>query len=310
VWMSVALSLDDARDKVRWAKHHLDELRPQIEAFEQRDNHTISGQIDADAGVYRFFVQGLEPIDPDWGLRIGDCLNNARSALDFLMVRLISRVLGTDPIEIRDGFPIAETPGDFRVRKELRELLAFTGYLTRIEELQPFNEWNESIWGLGPFGGSLKPILTVPEALRRLARLNNIDKHRTLHPAWIGGTLDFRTVIAAIPRDLMIGDPNQSGGGLVSSQGEIGPHVDGAQVGSLYFRTPLPYVWEPSEVDMNRYFALKVSFADARVFEGVLEQLSFCIWGVESVLNIFDPVFTHGDPPLPVTASLPKRKRS
>src|SRR5665213_4058059 len=105
---------NDAWDKIRWAKHHFETLRRQIEPFEKRDSHTFSYEVNPDEGKYTFYVHGLEVVDPDWGLIIGDCLHNARTALDYLIVRLVGYVTGEDPKEIRTvSFPIFDEESDF-----------------------------------------------------------------------------------------------------------------------------------------------------------------------------------------------------
>jgi len=96
------LDLADAYEKLRWAKHHFEILRPQIEAFEKRDAHRVSVEIDADAGEYVFYVHDLEIPNRDWGLIIGDCIHNARTALDYVVVRLWALVTNVDPNEVED----------------------------------------------------------------------------------------------------------------------------------------------------------------------------------------------------------------
>ncbi len=144
------LSLDDAWDKLRWAKKHFEVLRGQIEPFEQRDAHRISVEVDVERGEYKFYVSGLEDPDPDWGLLIGDCLHNARTALDYVMVRLWAQTTGQDPRDVGNvQFPIYDDPGEFASKVgRLRKNLPFSGYLARIEELQPFNAFNPSVWGV------------------------------------------------------------------------------------------------------------------------------------------------------------------
>jgi hypothetical protein len=294
----VAVTLDDAWAKLRRAEHHFETLRPEIEAFEQRDSHTFSYQVDADIGQYTFYVHDLEMVDPDWGLAIGDCLHNARTALDYLLVRLVAHVTGEDPREIKNvSFPIFDDPGDFasRVGSLRKKHPALHAYVTRIEELQPFNNGNVAIWGMNDFPSNARVarMALLPAALQRLTDLDNIDKHRIVHPAWVGA------VFHAAPFPGIPADFRQQG----ASMG-LGPFEDGAEVGSLRFETPLPQEWHPTQVDMKRHFALEVSFAQPLAVNGVLEVLPLCIWGVHNVLTLFDPVFTHGQPPLPVTTAL------
>jgi hypothetical protein len=54
---------------------------------------------------------------------------------------------------------------------------------------------------------------------------------------------------------------------------------------------------------MKRCFPLQVAFGEPSPFQGVLEVLPLCLWGAESVLTIFEPVFRSvPKPPLPATA--------
>jgi hypothetical protein len=256
-------------------------------------HHTISVDVNVETGEYLFYVHGLEATDPDWGLAIGDCLHNARTALDYLMVRLVALATGESPRDIETlSFPIENDPAKLassfrRLRDEHPNL---SGYFARIEELQPFNTGNPSIWGTGP-ASPRTYFHGLPGALQRLSQLDIIDKHRIVHAAWVG-TAPFRASVQA-PADF-----SRSLGG---SQNH-GPLEDGAQIGNWSFETPLPYEWRPSEMEMKRYFPLQVAIGEPTVAAGVLEILPFCIWAVEAVLTIFQPVFERGKPPLPVTA--------
>jgi hypothetical protein len=307
-------SLDDALDRLRWAKKHFETIRGQVEPFEQRDTHTISFEVNPDAGEYVFYVHGLEPVDPDWGLMIGDCIHSARAALDYLMVRLWALVTSEDVRNIeRVGFPIivpripdpiesedqvesafeaarnefVSTTGKYRKRP------VFSGYLARIEQLQPFNQGNVSIWGTNPHGAPLMHAL--PSALQRLSTLDNVAKHRAIHAAWIG--LKTHAVFVGPPGLTPPPDFKSMGSSYTGNALE-----NGAEIARLHFVPPLPGEWNPSEVDMKRHFPLQVAFTEPGLFNGVLEVLSLCLWGVEAVLAIFEPVFTSLQPPLPVTA--------
>jgi hypothetical protein len=305
------VDLADAFERLRWARHHMEILRPQIEAFEERDAHRISVDIDHDAGEYTFHVHDLEPVNPDWGLIMGDCIHSARTALDYVVVRLWARVKGINPGDVEDRditFPIRsaqikpdDTDADIEkawvaAREGFKAPAAkfgkepgFSGYLATIEQLQPFNSQNPSIWGLNC--GMLRfPLL--PQALDRLSRLDNIDKHRVPHAAWASIAFGPPSINMYAPADF------KSLGGTQS----YSPLENDAQIGSWRFQTPLPFKWEPDEMDVKRCFPLQVAFGEPSIFHGVVEVLGMCLWGVEAVLTIFNPVFEHGQPPLPVTA--------
>lgn len=315
-------SLHDAFDKLRWAEQHFEVLREQIEPFEERDSHTVSAKVDVDAGEYVFYVHDLEPVDSDWGLMIGDCVHNARVALDYLMVRLWALVTGQDVRSIeRVTFPIVfpklpdpiesdeQVTRTFTAAREefssatgkYRKNPLFSGYLARIEELQPFNQGNPSIWGPPSFSSGGEIIVAgphyhpLPVALERLATLDIIDKHRVVHAAWIGVD-NWRAMLKeadiAFPREF-----KQKG----SSTG-FEPLRNDAELGRVQFEAPLPFEWHPDQMQMKRSFPLHVAFDRPLPGNGVLEVLSFCLWGVASVLALFGPVFTDSKPPLPVTA--------
>jgi hypothetical protein len=303
-------SLEDAFEKLRRAKHHFEVLRPQIEAFEQRDAHRISVSVNRDAGRYTFYAHDLEPVDPDWGLVIGDCIHNARTALDYLVVRLWAMVTGTDAADVEDvQFPIRylHLPDPVVDNVDVQKAFAharnsfksdaakfskepgFSGYLATIEQLQPFNHDNPSIWGLDD--GAVR-FAMLPNALERLARLDNLDKHRVPHATWTGVHLFAGPSIDHFAPE-----------GFKSLGGGTGFALEhNAEVGNWSFATPLPGEWEPNEMQMKACFPVQVAFGKPGIFNGVLEVLQLCLWAVESVLIIFNPVFENGQPPLPVTA--------
>jgi hypothetical protein len=288
------ISLSDAYEKARWARHLYDSLGPEIEALQKRDDHRITVEVNADTGEYILGVFDLPTPDPEWGLRIGDCLHNARVALDYLMVRLYALGTGEDPKNVKAiQFPVCDSPGTFDrspTVKHFRSCPSLAGYLARVEELQPFNAGDPSIWTRSdPLSRSTRHA-PVTEALTDLARWDNIDKHRVIHAALLRPAIQPERI------------PHPPGFRLVHDGSDWRPLEDGAQIGRWVFETPLPFVWTPAEVDMKRYFSIAVSLSESWATQPVLQVLPFCLWGVDQVLAIFDPVFTEGESPLPVTA--------
>jgi hypothetical protein len=274
---------------------HYESFGPKIEAFQKRDDHRITIEANADAGEYIFRVFDLPTPDPEWGLRVGDCLHNARAALDYLMVRLYALGTHEDPRDINGiQFPVCNSSSkfdDYPTVKKFCKYSALSIYLERIKELQPLNEHNPSIWSrsdpLTP-GGRHAP---VPLALSRLSEWDNIDKHRVIHATLLSGAVQFADVVRA-----------PTGFKLVHEGRTYDPLKNGAEIGRWAFEPPLPSVWEPSEVDVKRYFPFEVSIDQLLPPKGILQIVPFCLWGVDQVLHLFEPVFTEGKPPLPVTA--------
>lgn len=237
-----ALSLDDAWAKLRWASKHFDVLRREIESFQQMNDYAVAVDVDRDAGEYVFHISGLKPLDPDWGLRIGDCIHNARTALDYVMVRLVALTTGQNPRDVEAvQFPIYDDPAKFNSAVgELRKNLALSGYLARVHELQPFNNGNLSVWGgqrvTSPnFSMNLPVVSPLPVALDRLSRLDNLDKHRVVHAAWLGVAFESRMDPKA-PPDFKLRGSNTF----------TGPLVNGAEIGKWLFEVPLPGSGNPN----------------------------------------------------------------
>ena len=294
---AVALpTLDDAWLKLRWAEQNYGVLSREIKALDERNAHRISVEVDRDAGEYVFRVHDLPDLDPTWGLRIGDCLHNARCALDYLMVSLVALGTGRKPQEIDDiEFPVWPTSKQFNSdignwKKPEYQMLA--GWLARAEELQPYNAGNPSIWGWSEDGFGEESMPRLPLGLDRLNHLDNIDKHRCVLRPWHGPKL-WGGSLGAPPEFRFTG-----------SSRPMDPLVEGAEAGRVRYETPLPFDWVPDQVDMKRNFPIQVSFAEPSIDKSVVRILAWCLWSARATLEIFEPVFTHRKPPLLVTASL------
>jgi hypothetical protein len=287
-------SLDDAFDKLGRAKHHFELLRSEIQPFEERDAHRITVDVDANAGTYVLRIRDLGAPNPLWGLIVGDCLHNARTALDYVAVNLWAYAMGTDPRDVSGiAFPIYDDPQQPpRTIAKMRKELAFSGYLTRIEEVQPFNHGNPSVWGTSP----LMQMHALPIALRRLSELDTIDKHRVIHAVWAG--IDWVRLLATGDDSLQPPAEFVSKGG----QMEADALENDAEVARWEFETPLPFAWQPDEMDMKRNFPVHIALANLPGTHNLLEILALCLWGTEAILTLFNPVFTGAQAPLPVTA--------
>jgi hypothetical protein len=165
------------------------------------------------------------------------------------------------------------------------------GYLTRIKELQAFLADDASIWGTR----NAPPLL--PRELARLAKLDNIDKHRVVHGTW--HSADVLDISWPRPPQFVVRTAGFRGG----------PFENDALVGEIIFKTPLPYDWQPDQMYMKRLFPMQVAFADPAFVHSVRDVLAICLWGTEETLKLFEPAFGHDAPALPVTASLESEKK-
>jgi hypothetical protein len=287
-------TLDDAWLKLRWSEQIYAALRSEIEAVEQRASYRISVDVDRDAGEHVFRVHDLPELDATWGLRIGDCLHNARCALDYLMVRLITLATGEEPADVEGvQFPIYAEKSRFNgAIGEHKKNNLLAGWLSRVEELQPFNVGNPSIWGWSEDGLGEEFMPRLPLGLDRLTRLDNIDKHRCILQPWSGPKLWGGSLSA--PPDFKF-----TGGSR-----PMVPLTEGAETGRAKYETPFPAEWVPDQEDMKRNFPVQVSFSEPSLSKSVVHILAWCLWSARTTLLIFEPVFTQRKPPLLVTASL------
>jgi hypothetical protein len=290
-------SLEDEWLKLHWASSIYSSLRKEIETVEQRKSHRFTVQVDSDSGEYTFYVHDLPELEPSWGLRIGDCLHSARCALDYLMVGLVALGTGKKPQDVEEvQFPIYQNRNRFNgAIGELKKNQLLTGWLARVEELQPYNAGNPSIWGWSEDGLGDESMPRLPFGLDRLTILDNIDKHRCiLHP--YNGTKLWGRSLDAPP-----------GFRFLSGNQSMEPLSEGSLIGRVRYETPLPQAWEPTQEDLERNYPIQVSFNEPSLDKSVVHILAWCLWAVQATLMIFGPVFERRSPPLLVTASLPPR---
>lgn len=124
---------------------------------------------DLKTGVYDFRLRlGKEPPLTQWALLIGDCIHNARSALDHLFWALVlRRHSGKEPPgAFKAGFPVYRDPARFLKKKAEIENFVGPDALAVLEWLQPFN--------------TETPLL---DAFAFLHKYDIIDKHRLLVPS-------------------------------------------------------------------------------------------------------------------------------
>jgi hypothetical protein len=158
----VADELNDARLKIDRARHHLSDLDAVVESFNREaDRDRILVDYDPDEGCHVAYLKGrISPFACDPGLIVGDAIQTARAALDYVAWHLALQHLGREPnrTEQREiQFPITEKRyfGGSKVLKHVSD--------TAAKELRLHQPW---VAGKEPLG--------------LLHFLSNQDKHRVL----------------------------------------------------------------------------------------------------------------------------------
>jgi len=158
--LEIGMKLDSARDKIRRAQRHMEEFA----RLEREFTRAISTPAEATAnldGSTTYRRRSLPEPPVEFSLVAGDCLQNARSALEHAVYALSQQV---EPTFERTAFPVCLTPKEFAdQRRALRFLPG--GHQTFIEAIQPFK--------MNPGNPKMSP-------LWRLHDLARIDRHRII----------------------------------------------------------------------------------------------------------------------------------
>jgi hypothetical protein len=158
--------LDGCRSKIWRAGDHLQALDLESRRYVEDYSYGLVIDEEPEGGekVIRLRSNRRPHNDPPdrLGVIVGDVLHDLRSALDHLVWQLA--IIGSGPKERANQFPIFDTPEKFK-EKCPRYLHGIAPeHRTRIEAYQPYMGGSEGF------------------ALHILATLNDVDKHRVVHP--------------------------------------------------------------------------------------------------------------------------------
>lgn len=152
----------------------------------------VIGEFDPGTNDYVFRLT-TPPLDPEIGVIVGEFAHNLRSALDIMLWQVILARGGRPRIGVTQ-FPIYEDEAKFKGKAEAltrgvsREDFAF------IEAAQPFN--NRRHPHLSSYLVNVRSERATQFAewhpLALLSHVNNVDKHRYLHPTISGPVMRWR----------------------------------------------------------------------------------------------------------------------
>jgi hypothetical protein len=236
--------LEGVRLKLTRAEEHLVMLDSQIFAFLQDEPYTVSYERKPDGSEHVYKVHVAERMPADFGVIVGDCLQNMRSALDHLVWQLAIRSgKRTETPARQTAFPVCDTRDAFRAKGTKNKVADLTAEdRARIESLQPFqagvNARNHWLWHLN--------------------ELSRIDRHQVLHPVGaIQDTIDIR-----------VGKRDEHGNFVVIPLGQLQPDMgmnvlyapfeDGAEIVRFTLNLSNP---DP-EMEMDCEFSFVVTFGE------------------------------------------------
>jgi hypothetical protein len=192
--------LSSARSKLRWAERRLDELKNDVRVFLDTKPYTIVHERDEESRDHRWRVRvERQPPAEDWAMIFGDCIHNARAALD----HILWQIAGSSPTDTTTQFPIFIDPAKFRssgtrpLKLLDRRAVAFVKWLQPYRRSDPFAS---KLWPIQLFDAADKH-KTVLAGLGVL-EASTLDMHlparsRVLQDAWIEyGPLKTEAIVA------------------------------------------------------------------------------------------------------------------
>jgi hypothetical protein len=175
--------------KYNWASKHMDAVARAIQKSVDPNAHPVAVDINLEpphGNIAVARVTKLPRLQTDYGLALGDTIQNFRAALDHLAWCLVK--LGNDPRPANPQsvyFPMARSGKSFRGR--ISEWLPGVpqGYRAIIRRYQPYRSGDRA------------------KSIRWLRNLSNTDKHRILIPAVVSLGQANLSVIANWPMQQM-----------------------------------------------------------------------------------------------------------
>ncbi len=155
-------SLDNVRRKITHAKLHLERVNAEAARYHKANDNQFVPEANNSTNQPTFRVRPKLPIPDEIALFVGDCLQNLRTSLDYLIWELILAA-GNTPGK-KNQFPVCLAPKAFQDAQAAGRLQGVDpAAVALIESIQPYHDG--------------KPDATC---LAILDVLTNINKHRHL----------------------------------------------------------------------------------------------------------------------------------
>jgi hypothetical protein len=241
------------RLKCERARHHLQELRAEIEGFFRRGGAFVAFEIAEEFGVIHgsrtgaFIFREKEKIPLGWPAIIGDVIHNLRSALDLIACD-VHRITGGKVKDISGVYyPFCGGKADLPDMIKKRRLNHIgPGFRAIIEHTAPYKKGNDG--------------------LRAIHDLDILDKHQLLIPTIAVVAMDWPVKITSGPQQFVTG---------VMSNGQR----------LMMF----PETFCPLPLGSKIKADFSIVFGDVPVFRGsdVVRQLHACLESVEVILDHF-----------------------
>lgn len=269
--MGASTIFEECWHKVRRAGEHLESFRKESGRFLDDDAYSIFTEYDAEQRKYIWRLNILKsPLQTYWAGIIGDCVHNARSALNYLAWRLA----GSDLSDKETLLPIYDRPDKFeaslwRLKRIHRDAVA------EFRKLQPYartDPENSNLWVL--------------------QELDAHDKHKLL------------AMTATHPMSLSVGV--RAGFKEVTAATQVIFPKFRFEQNAIVAEALLPFPIMDDEVEVDGKFTFEIAFERGIISSAgdypVFDSLREIIWTVEKTLRYFEGLLDanpHWLPPRP-----------
>jgi hypothetical protein len=159
--MTAEEALAAIRVKIDRANHHIRDLEGQVGAFLDAKPYKVGAKRDPQTRKTIYYVVSVSETPFGIASTAGDAIQNLRSALDHLAYRLVVVGLGAPPLRPEYiAYPIADSQAQYPSLRDGKVKGARQDAKDAIDATKPYPGGNDALW--------------------RLHKLNNIDKHRLL----------------------------------------------------------------------------------------------------------------------------------
>ena len=147
--------------KIERAKVHAAALREVVRQFFDTQPYKVATRHDPNTRKLVYFISEAQAAPDDLAILAGDTIQNLATALDHLAYQLVCRDRGDAPPNPREiYFPIADDQAKYDASKKSKLAGASLKTIASIDAVRPYRGGSDALW--------------------RLGRLNNIEKHRLL----------------------------------------------------------------------------------------------------------------------------------
>jgi hypothetical protein len=157
---SVLAPLSGALAKIERAKKHVGDLESVVAAFLKSDPYGVGFKKYADASQSGYYITRVAAPPTDIALIAGDVLQNLRSALDYFAFQVVAKGVNGPfkPWEVE--YPIADSAAEYPNLRKGKVKGAQQDAIDAINTTKPYLGGNDALW--------------------RLHKLANVDRHRLL----------------------------------------------------------------------------------------------------------------------------------